>query len=57
MNSLKTIYEEITKLEFKLSVKENMSDMCVEYYTGDVILIPNKQISYMGKNIRIVKEI
>ena len=34
-----------------------MSDMCVEYYTGDVILIPNKQISYMGKNIRIVKEI
>ena len=36
---------------------KNMSDMCVEYYTGDVILIPNKQISYMGKNIRIVKEI
>lgn len=57
MNSLKTIYEEITKLEFKLSVKENMSDMCVEYYTGDVILISNKQISYMDKNIRIVKEI
>ena len=54
-DKLKT--DKITKLEFKLSFKENMSDMCVEYYTGDVILIPNKQISYMGKNIRIVKEI
>ena len=57
MNSLKNIYEEIMKLEFKLSTKENMSDMCVEYYTGDTILLPNKGITYMGKNIRILNEI
>ena len=57
MNAVKNIYEEITKLEFKLSTKENMSDMCVEYYTGDTILLPNKGIIYMGKNIRILNEI
>jgi len=57
MNSLKTIYEELTKLEFKLSEKENLNNICVEYYSGDAILLPNKKITYMGKDVRIVKEI
>ena len=57
MNSLKTIYEELTKLEFKLSEKENLNNICAEYYSGDAILLPNKKITYMGKDVRIVKEI
>ena len=57
MNSLKTIYEELTKLEFKLSEKENLINICAEYYSGDAILLPNKKITYMGKDVRIVKEI
>lgn len=57
MNALKTIYEELTRLEFKLSEKENLNNICAEYYSGDAILLPNKKITYMGKDVRIVKEI
>ena len=57
MNSLKNIYEEIMKLEFKLGDKDNMQNICVEYYSGEVILIPNKQIPYMGKEIRVLADI
>ena len=57
MNSLKTIYEELTKLEFKLSEKGYLNNICAEYYSGDAILLPNKKITYMGKDVRIVKEI
>ena len=47
----------LTRLEFKLSEKENLNNICAEYYSGDAILLPNKKIIYMGKDVRIVKEI
>ena len=34
-----------------------MQNICVEYYSGEVILIPNKQIPYMGKEIRVLADI